>query len=117
MSPFWSVKYTTVLAIVPFIAGFIDLPPEQYDRAPDVQVNITTMPYMKIDRVCRWPMQSAEGEGGRIEGCARFLGKVCYVVVPSVDGVLVTKATQQRLLRHELAHCNGWPADHPGARR
>ena len=22
----------------------------------------------------------------------------------------------ERALRHEMAHCNGWPGDHPGAR-
>lgn len=38
--------------------------------------------------------------------CAKVIGGVCHI------WVLKDKLTPA-LLRHELAHCNGWPADHP----
>lgn len=41
--------------------------------------------------------------------CARRVGLECHVWYQ--DGKLTAE-----LLRHEIGHCNGWPADHPGAK-
>jgi hypothetical protein len=30
---------------------------------------------------------------------------------------LMMRADQTAIRRHELAHCDGWPADYPGGRR
>ena len=99
------------------LTAFATLPPNEYDRPVSIQVKISTIPYMEVDKVCSWPMRSEEAMGGRIEGCARVYNSVCYIVMPAVDGVFMTKEKHKRLLKHELAHCNGWPADHPGAQR
>ena len=40
----------------------------------------------------------------------------CVIVIPAIDG-LVTPHIQERIRLHEIGHCAGWPADHPGARR
>jgi hypothetical protein len=41
--------------------------------------------------------------------------EVCHIdiLTPGQDGV--TPKFYIKLLRHEEAHCNGWPADHRGA--
>ena len=39
----------------------------------------------------------------------------CVIVIPAIDG-LVTPHIQERMRLHEMGHCAGWPADHPGAR-
>lgn len=38
--------------------------------------------------------------------CAKLIGNICYIYV--MRGKLTPD-----LLRHEVGHCNGWPADHP----
>jgi hypothetical protein len=48
------------------------------------------------------------------------LPEKCTVWMPAIGTVLstgevVTVAAYKRLLRHELAHCNGWPPSHPKA--
>lgn len=74
------------------------LPPPQYDHPFHGQVVIE---------------QSYGGELTAMGGpCFPWLGAyacakpVCYVYV--MKGKLTPE-----LLRHEIAHCNGWPADHP----
>jgi len=37
----------------------------------------------------------------------------CIIWLPKVDGKVVTAEYQARALRHEIGHCNGWPANHP----
>ena len=42
---------------------------------------------------------------------------VCDIYIVE-DGVLkASHYTLAFVLRHELAHCNGWPGNHPGARK
>lgn len=56
--------------------------------------------------------------GRIIYGCSKrfppeFNGpaKSCLIVIPEVGGE-ISAADQELTRRHELAHCNGWPADH-----
>ena len=41
-----------------------------------------------------------------------FHNGVCIIVLPKVGPGGVGQGTQDALRRHEIAHCNGWPADH-----
>ena len=43
------------------------------------------------------------------DACSWVLRGKCYIVIPRNGPVRYLKAYH----RHELAHCNGWPADHP----
>ena len=52
---------------------------------------------------------------GQVDGCAAFItlldgSKSCLVVLPSGDA---PDPDVDHYRRHEIAHCNGWPADHP----
>lgn len=40
----------------------------------------------------------------------RFPSPMCVVVLPEK----LAAAAIEQLRRHERAHCNGWPAGHPG---
>lgn len=46
---------------------------------------------------------------GRVVGCA-YLGRgQCTILIAKG----VSEQMRQDLIRHETAHCNGWPANHP----
>jgi hypothetical protein len=48
-------------------------------------------------------------------GCAQTLPGGCWVVVAPEADMKVVGLTMDITLRHEIAHCNGWPGDHRGA--
>lgn len=63
-----------------------------------------------VHDVCRWPTQKPSQQSQtRITGCA-FLHRddLCIIVMP-ID---MPEPRLSALRRHEIAHCNGWPADH-----
>jgi hypothetical protein len=47
--------------------------------------------------------------GTRADACAWVIRGKCTIVIPRNGPVRDLSAYR----RHELAHCNGWPADHP----
>ena len=67
------------------------------------------LPLNRLNVVCR--MLGAEG-GQALHGCSLFAIGGCLVIVPKVEGA-VTQADQDAVRKHEEAHCNGWPANHP----
>jgi hypothetical protein len=48
----------------------------------------------------------------RALGCAKVDDNRCFLMIPKVGGQ-VTARIQAAIRTHEMAHCNGWPADHP----
>jgi hypothetical protein len=40
----------------------------------------------------------------------------CHVFIASDEILKAVGWTYEAVRRHEIGHCNGWPADHPGAR-
>jgi hypothetical protein len=56
----------------------------------------------EVDRLCR-ASGAKSPPGGFIRGCARGVAGRCFIIRVDDPGVA----------RHELAHCNGWPANHP----
>ena len=75
-------------------------PPARYDH-PNKNALVKWTTREEIYRIC-----SRHGE--QPVGCALIAqhGKRCFVLVTHTFD-------DARLLRHEIAHCNGWPADHP----
>ena len=74
-------------------------PPARY---PAYSGKVTThmLPLKALQKACRLT---------RVEACAFPMRTWCVVYLP-------TGRTPQRLAalkRHELAHCSGWPANHP----
>lgn len=94
-------KFAVFLALM-FLAGpawgYLD-PPARFDHANrHVVVKWTTRD--EVHRLCRNPIAIA---------CAlrQVGGKLCLIV--AVHGF----DSDVHLVRHEVAHCNGWPANHP----
>jgi hypothetical protein len=105
------------------------LPPPQYDHPPSIPVLVYVFSQAKIDKFCgALPFPQRRG------GCAGSIvppqrdepfylatmggspvywtpapGPKCVVkIVDDVKGELLAIVR-----RHEFAHCNGWPKDHP----
>jgi hypothetical protein len=51
-------------------------------------------------------------------GCALLHpnGKQCWIVLAPDADIVAVGHTTEIVKRHEIGHCNGWPADHAGAR-
>jgi len=63
------------------------------------------VPWNELQQLCgarERPIYNGIGYG--VWGCAIVKGAKCYVARLDIPGVR----------RNELAHCNGWPKDHPG---
>ena len=69
-------------------------PPARYDHPYDEHV----LSLAQVREIC----------GYENWGCAWITAGTCYRVLLSDGPVSVSF-----LRRHETAHCNGWPADHP----
>jgi hypothetical protein len=94
------------------------IPPSPYDHAhPNLIIDQRN--YYDVDPLCRsrFPRSNFPPVSGslRIMGCADIGDgrSPCRIVVPLVGG-LISEERQAMIIRHERAHCNGWPASHPG---
>jgi hypothetical protein len=88
------------------------LPPVEYDHPVTIPVeiiDITTTSELKA--ICKVSLPS----GFIIVGCAHLRkdNSMCTIYLGPIPN---TALTYNLNLRHELAHCNSWPGDHPGAR-
>lgn len=80
------------------------LPPPEWDRPFRGQVVETRRPYYAAKIIC-----ARKGARG-VDGCSWVERGVCHIVY-SIDH---PDHVQESIVRHERAHCNGWPAHHPG---
>lgn len=83
------------------IAFAVELPPARYDHPYAGKVNIFAGYDGSISAIGQpcFPWMGAHA-------CAKIIGGECYIYA------WAGKLTPE-LLRHEIGHCNGWPADHP----
>lgn len=93
-------------------------PPERYDHAHPALV-IVEQDYYKVDPFCRsmFPRSKfpAATDTHRVLGCADIGDGVgpCRIFVPRSGEGRISIEARADIVRHERAHCNGWPADHP----
>ena len=90
------------------------LPPPQYDMPPSMPVLERVLPYDEVERICKgsWRVLMP---GEHIYGCARagiVWDGTAQKFVPG-NGCVVVRVDEEAVRRHELGHCNGWPANHP----
>lgn len=76
----------------------VDLPPPRFDHPPAIHVQVVEVDRLGLELTCRQPGLLA---------CAKRMDDGCWVFV--LEGY----RGYPGLMRHELGHCNGWPADHP----
>ena len=88
----------------------IALPPAEYDRAYAGKLTVLKEDnYVFIRHVCAdtpnpiaCSFRTYDSASGETISCLIMLGPDTW--------------SDERAMRHEMAHCNGWPGDHPGAR-
>ena len=96
-----------ILAAAPAFAGTRLDPPAQYDHAYAGEVDLR-----QISRANVWKECSRDGAVKMrrdVAGCARVQEGVCIIHL----AMKTRRAPLEAILRHEIAHCNGWPGHHP----
>jgi hypothetical protein len=85
------------------------IPPVEYDN-----------PYRGTWIVVRLPtieaVKSACNKNRDVLACGGLVGNVCLIHMVSDKVLQSRELTYAMVLRHEIGHCNGWGADHAGAR-
>ena len=84
----------------------VTAPPERYNFPYPGQVIERVLPLDEARKLCA-------SIGIYADGCSAFVtgengSHACYIVLP-LDGFDTVAAYR----RHELGHCNGWPANDP----
>jgi hypothetical protein len=85
-------------------------PPAIYDHAYKGRLTVQQGTMAQVEHYCHTthgivsPYQAL--------GCSKVDEHKCFLMIPRVGG-LVTAFIQAQIRRHEIAHCNGWPANHP----
>jgi hypothetical protein len=89
----------------------IPMPPPQYDHKPSIVVYENRVAPDQVQARCNALYGRPIVPAG---ACTRFGTsqghRVCMIVIPNSPYMALYR-------RHELAHCNGWPADHRGTVR
>lgn len=76
------------------------LPPAPYDKPYTGKLTVVRVSLKAMPSRC----------GGPAYACALPMGVRCTIYLPTeAKGELLS-----RLRRHEIGHCVGWPAHHPG---
>ncbi len=78
-------------------------PPAQYDHPYAGQVVERVMPVADARPFC-----ISMGADPRGVACSWQMNGTCYIILPNDE-----QAPVSTYRRHEIAHCNGWPANHP----
>ncbi len=93
-------------------------PPERFDHEHP-SLRIVEQNYFDVDGACRAMFPSvafpAATDTHRVTGCAKVSdgANPCWIVVPRRGEGVISEAYRAKIIRHERAHCNGWPSDHP----
>jgi hypothetical protein len=78
-------------------------PPAQYNHPYQGLVVERVMPVGEVRALC-----TSQGASPRGVACSWVSDGACYIVLPNDE-----QAPVSTYRRHETAHCNGWPANHP----
>jgi hypothetical protein len=86
------------------------LPPEEYDHPYEGQMWISWKDSAEeVRAACKTPLAMGLG-------CAYRIPEGCVIVIARTPVLEAAGVTVTVVMRHETAHCNGWPKEHPGAR-
>ena len=89
-------------------------PPARYDHPYHGKLTVLRLPQWHVYQACKKLFAKHEVDANAYpgqKGCAINLSKSECLVVVIREKFVVTKPKDA--LRHEIAHCNGWPAHHP----
>ena len=86
------------------VPGDIKLaPPAQYNHPYDGPIVERVIPLAEVRALC-----TSQGASPKSVACSWVSDGTCYLVLPNDE-----QAPVSTYRRHETAHCNGWPANHP----
>jgi hypothetical protein len=86
------------------------LPPPQYDYKPQIPVIEQVLKYDDLQVICGMKSLTPLLPGQFYSGCSAV-----WLVKDGVKTCFVWRRPNDNYTRrHELAHCNGWPVNHPG---
>jgi hypothetical protein len=98
---------TSCVIPIPIAIPYVNVaklePPAQYNHPYDGQVVERVITLAEVRTLCM-----SMGTPLDTLACSWRSDGTCYIVLPS-DGM----APLDTYRRHEIAHCNGWPANHP----
>lgn len=86
----------------------IQTPPAYYQSIPAPRHREVVIPMAQLPAACPIPVP----RGAILYGCSIRWPGGCIIYLPRIDDV-ISRADQQQVRTHELAHCKGWPANHP----
>jgi hypothetical protein len=85
-------------------------PPAIYDHAYNGRLSMHEGTMAQVEYYCH-TRQGIVSEYQAL-GCSIPEGRSCFIMIPRIGGP-VSASIQAQIRRHEIAHCNGWPANHP----
>lgn len=77
----------------------VAMPPAEFDHPYDGQLEIVYADPTEVSALCN--------HGTLVKSCARSGEGRCKIIFPKDVGTY-PKRTLELLMRHEIAHCNGW---------
>lgn len=107
-----------ILVMNSHAAAAVSKPPKRYDHAHPALI-LVQKSYRAIDPLCRskFPRSQfpAATDTHRITGCAEIGNgrHPCRIFIPKRGEGILSEGRIAAIIRHERAHCNGWPASHP----
>ena len=90
----------------PAFASGSSAPPARYDHPHPDMLIVDRFTANEVHRICAGA-GAVMRAGGRIVACAPVGVARCIIIAPR------SHPQKAALIRHERAHCNGWPANHP----
>jgi hypothetical protein len=87
------------------------LPPVEFDRPFE---GVLMMQRLEDEATVRRVCPSSNL--GVALGCAYRHREGCLIIMVPDEVIRSYKLSPETVLRHEIGHCHGWPADHKGAR-
>src|SRR5262245_29937321 len=106
------------------VIGRFDVPPAEYDHPYSGKLVVVRVSKRDLLQFLCTNDKVLDSQGPRVcnaKGCRPILAcamhttKDCMVIFG--PGSWTNEGIDQRAWRHEIGHCNGWPGDHPGARK
>jgi len=98
----WIAACVIALAASIPLAFAYDYPPEEYKRPPTMPVVVTVVPASQVATVCAHVIRVETRDA-----CQQMAFGSCHIFIREMSTDF-RWGPYQRLLEHELAHCNGW---------
>jgi hypothetical protein len=100
-----AIAVAVVMVVAFVVISFVSKirTPAQYNHPYDGPVVERVMHVAEVRTLCR-----SVGASGSLVACAWVSNGTCNIVLPNDEPAPVSTYR-----RHEIAHCNGWPANHP----